>query len=162
MYARYFHKDSLARKRETTQYNTAKLCQPKQNMVAPMRRDTAHAKVVYSKQKENKNETGMQRDGRVSRGESEVVVVDRLTGPLRGSPRSGQSTGHQLNHSSESGSQLNTQSCGNFFLWKYFNCSVQAGIACCLARRTRDQKVASSNPGRSGGRIFFSRVNFMC
>ena len=28
--------------------------------------------------------------------------------------------------------------------------------------RTRDQKVASSNPGRSGGRIFFSRVNFVC
>ena len=29
-------------------------------------------------------------------------------------------------------------------------------------RRTRDQKVASLNPGRSGGRIFFSRVNFVC
>ena len=28
--------------------------------------------------------------------------------------------------------------------------------------RTRDRKVASSNPGRSGGRIFFSRVNFVC
>ena len=35
-----------------------------------------------------------------------------------------------------------------------------AGIACWLERRTRDRKVASSNPGRSGGRIFFSRVNF--
>ena len=31
-----------------------------------------------------------------------------------------------------------------------------------LKRRTRDRKVASSNPGRSGGRIFFSRVNFVC
>ena len=37
-----------------------------------------------------------------------------------------------------------------------------AGTACWLERRTRDRKVASSNPGRSGGRIFFSRVNFVC
>ena len=29
-------------------------------------------------------------------------------------------------------------------------------------RRTRDRKVASSNPGRSSGRIFFSRLNFVC
>ena len=36
------------------------------------------------------------------------------------------------------------------------------GIACWLERRTRDRKVASSNPGRSGERIFFSRVNFVC
>ena len=35
-------------------------------------------------------------------------------------------------------------------------------IACWLERQTHDQKVASSNPGRSGGRIFFSRVNFVC
>ena len=28
-------------------------------------------------------------------------------------------------------------------------------IACWLERRTRDRKVASSNPGRSGGRFFF-------
>ena len=28
--------------------------------------------------------------------------------------------------------------------------------------RTRDRKVASSNPGRIGLRIFFSRVNFVC
>ena len=34
-----------------------------------------------------------------------------------------------------------------------------AGIACWLERRTRDRKVASPNPDRSGGRIFFSRVN---
>ena len=38
----------------------------------------------------------------------------------------------------------------------------QAGIACCLERRTRDRKVARSNPGRSGGIIFFSRVSFVC
>ena len=31
-----------------------------------------------------------------------------------------------------------------------------------LERRTHDQKVASSNPGRSSGRIFFSRANFVC
>ena len=35
-------------------------------------------------------------------------------------------------------------------------------IACWVARRTRNRKVASSNPGRSGARIFFSRVNFVC
>ena len=39
---------------------------------------------------------------------------------------------------------------------------VGAGIACWLGRRTRDRKVASSNPGRSGVKIFFSRVNFVC
>ena len=27
---------------------------------------------------------------------------------------------------------------------------------------THDQKAASSGPGRIGGRIFFSRVNFVC
>ena len=37
-----------------------------------------------------------------------------------------------------------------------------AVVACWLERRTRDRKVASSNPGRSGGRVFFSRVNFVC
>ena len=40
--------------------------------------------------------------------------------------------------------------------------TVEAGMACRLERRTRDRKVASSNTGRSGGRIFFSRVNFVC
>ena len=39
---------------------------------------------------------------------------------------------------------------------------LSAGIACWLERRTRDRKVASSNPGRSGGRILFSRINFVC
>ena len=37
-----------------------------------------------------------------------------------------------------------------------------AGIAQWLERRTRDQKVAGSNPCWSGGRIFFSGVNFLC
>ena len=31
-----------------------------------------------------------------------------------------------------------------------------------VKRRTRDRMVESSNPGRSGGIIFFSRVNFVC
>ena len=34
--------------------------------------------------------------------------------------------------------------------------------SCWLERQTRDRKVTSSNPSRSGGRIFFSRVNFVC
>ena len=36
------------------------------------------------------------------------------------------------------------------------------GIACCLERRTLDRKGASSNPGRSGGRIFFSTELTFC
>ena len=36
------------------------------------------------------------------------------------------------------------------------------GIAQWLERRTRDWKVAGSNPCWSGGRIFFSRVDFLC
>ena len=35
------------------------------------------------------------------------------------------------------------------------------GIAQWLEHRIRDWKVAGSNPCRSGGRIFFSRVNFL-
>ena len=31
-----------------------------------------------------------------------------------------------------------------------------------VKRMTRDRKVTSSNPGRSGGRIFFSKVDFVC
>ena len=37
-----------------------------------------------------------------------------------------------------------------------------AGIAQWLERQTRDRKVEGSNPCWSGGRIFFSRVNFLC
>ena len=40
--------------------------------------------------------------------------------------------------------------------------SGQSGLARWLERWTVDRKVASSSPGRSGGRIFFSRVNFVC
>ena len=38
----------------------------------------------------------------------------------------------------------------------------KAGIAQWLERRTLDWKVAGSNPCWSGGRIFFSSVNFLC
>ena len=37
-----------------------------------------------------------------------------------------------------------------------------AGIAQWLERRTRDLKVAGLNPCWNGGRIFFSRVDFLC
>ena len=39
---------------------------------------------------------------------------------------------------------------------------VGAGIAQWLERRTRDWKAAGSNPCWNGGRIFFSRVDFLC
>ena len=41
-----FRSNSLARKRQTTQYNTAELIQPRQNMAAPMHRGRALEKVV--------------------------------------------------------------------------------------------------------------------
>ena len=37
-----------------------------------------------------------------------------------------------------------------------------AGTACWLGHRGHDRKAASSSPGRTGGRIFFSSVNVMC
>ena len=39
---------------------------------------------------------------------------------------------------------------------------LRAVIAQWLERRTRDWKVVGSNPCWSGGRIFFSRVDFLC
>ena len=39
---------------------------------------------------------------------------------------------------------------------------IKTGVAPWLECRTRDQKVAGSSPGTSGGIIFFSRVNFLC
>ena len=44
----------------------------------------------------------------------------------------------------------------------YQHSSSTAQIACWLECRTHNGKVASSNPGRSGRRIFFSKVNFVC
>ena len=43
-----------------------------------------------------------------------------------------------------------------------FNSFMGAGIAQWLERQTRDWKVAGSNPCWNGGRIFFSRVDFLC
>ena len=48
------------------------------------------------------------------------------------------------------------------FLLLLHRLSRGAGIACWSEHRTRDQQVASSNPGKSGGRIFFFWVNFVC
>ena len=39
---------------------------------------------------------------------------------------------------------------------------VPVGKAFLVECRTHDGKVASLNPRRSGGRIFFSRINFVC
>ena len=44
----------------------------------------------------------------------------------------------------------------------YKKCLWGAGIAQWLERRTRDRKVAGSNPLWSSGRKNFSRVNFLC
>ena len=41
-------------------------------------------------------------------------------------------------------------------------CSVGSWDSSLVKRGTRDRKVVSSNPGRNGGRIFFSRVPFVC
>ena len=39
---------------------------------------------------------------------------------------------------------------------------VRMGIVQWLERLTHDRKVVGSNPCRSGGRVFFSGVNFLC
>ena len=48
------------------------------------------------------------------------------------------------------------------FLYGLRKLSDLSGIAQWLERQTRDWKVAGSNPCWSGGRIFFSRVDFLC
>ena len=45
-------------------------------------------------------------------------------------------------------------------IFRVNNCVYVVRVHC--KHRTCDWKVASSNPGSSGGRIFFSRVNFVC
>ena len=47
-------------------------------------------------------------------------------------------------------------------MWSTWVLHYEAGTVKWLEHRTRDWKVAGSNPCRSGGRIFFSRVNFLC
>ena len=68
--------------------------------------------------------------------------------------------------------KLDISTCFNTFLYLRWLSRIEshvsnpieagAGIACWSESRTRDRKDASSNPGRSGGRIFFTRVNFLC
>ena len=41
-------------------------------------------------------------------------------------------------------------------------CTLWSRDSLVVKRRTRDRKVASSNPGRSGGNFFFYRVDFVC
>ena len=54
-----------------------------------------------------------------------------------------------------------------FFTW-YSVCNavsphrVSGDSSVVTESRTRDRKVPGPSPGRSGGRIFFSRVNFLC
>ena len=59
---------------------------------------------------------------------------------------------------------LTTFSCAlREYIYHHFLLSIPgAGIAQWLERRTRDWKVAGSNPCWNGGRIFFSRVDFLC
>ena len=51
---------------------------------------------------------------------------------------------------------------------KVFDCAVSLSLwsrdrgSFLEERPTRHRKVSSSSPGRRGGRIFFSRVNFVC
>ena len=56
-YVRYFRKNSLARKRETNQYSTAKLSQPKQNMTAHVHWDMVREKVANARQVKHKEQT---------------------------------------------------------------------------------------------------------
>ena len=48
------------------------------------------------------------------------------------------------------------------WFWSCLPLSEGAGIAQWLEHRTRDWKVAGSNPCWNGGRIFISRVHFLC
>ena len=72
----------------------------------------------------------------------------------------GQGRGQELQSKQRTGARNSIQNC-------YF-CACSrlrrqgAGIAQWLERRTRDWKVAGSNPCWNGGRIFFSRVDFLC
>ena len=47
-----------------------------------------------------------------------------------------------------------------FIIGRY--CLVGGWDSLMVEHRTRDRKVAGANPGRSGGKIFFVRVNFVC
>ena len=74
---------------------------------------------------------------------------------------------HQRTHNSKNLSHLWELSPGMWVHTRYINTrghtmAMGAGIAQWLEHRTRDWKVAGSNPCWNGGRIFFSRVDFLC
>ena len=46
--------------------------------------------------------------------------------------------------------------------WRGWMTELGAGIAQWLERQTHDWKIKALNPHRNGGRIFFSRVDFLC
>ena len=48
------------------------------------------------------------------------------------------------------------------YSWLVIKYQVSIKHSLLVEHQTRDQKVASLNPGSSGGRIFFFRVNFLC
>ena len=54
-----------------------------------------------------------------------------------------------------------TERCWSCFLFFLVYVFYGTGVAQWLERRTRDRKVVGSNPDRSGGRIFFTRVHFL-
>ena len=76
------------------------------------------------------------------------------------------SAGHKMD------GRKHCQKCLQVMKWMKTNCQKCAGheidkhTVKCVCRSwdrwTRDRKVAGSNPSWSGGRIFFSRVNFLC
>ena len=57
--------------------------------------------------------------------------------------------------------QLQCQATGTLLLQFVFRAAISMSRDS-LFLRACDPKIESSNPGRSGGRIFFSRVNFVC
>ena len=81
----YFHSNDSVRKHEATQYNTAELIQPRQNMAASMHRDTAHGQVV------NTTGTDLQTNHLKAREiKTQLLVEDRWRRP--------KSTYHQKGH----------------------------------------------------------------
>ena len=69
------------------------------------------------------------------------------------------SAGTCMSHACVCTHELSTQYCLLFGSGRVFG---RVRIACWLEHWTCDWKVVSSNPGRSGGRFFLSRVNFVC
>ena len=58
--------------------------------------------------------------------------------------------------------QCNWLMCEEEHLTLHYHLFLGSGVACWLECQTHDRQVASSNHSWSGGRIFSSRVNFVC